>query len=135
MRPIPLTFALVLYVGVGRCVKTPEGLKFYQAETKCQMPENTLRALPKKRFVLLNDVILSSCQSVEDKIYYQTSIETIIPVSNVRKQVASKNCFLKTTDIVINPISEYLNNDISRCGKSLVKHVIRLSVTSHSKVI
>ena len=33
------------------------------------------------------------------------------------KPVASKNCFAKTSDIVINPLSEYLNNDISPCGK------------------
>ena len=43
--------------------------------------------------------------------------KAFIPVSNVRKPDASKNCFVKTSDIVINPLSEYLNNDISPCGK------------------
>ena len=50
------------------------------------MPENTLKAPPKKCFVSLNDVILSSCLSFEDKIYYQTSTKIFIPVSNVRKR-------------------------------------------------
>ena len=38
IRPILLTFALVLYVAVGRCVKTPEGLKFskLRRNAKCQ---------------------------------------------------------------------------------------------------
>ena len=117
-RPVLLTFALVLYVAVGKCVKTPEGLKFIiQAKTKCQMPENTLKAPPRKCFVSLRDVILSPCLSFEDKIYYQTSTKIFIPVSNVWKPVASKQCFVKTTDIIITPLSEYLNNDISPCGK------------------
>ena len=81
------------------------------------MPENTLKAPPTKCFVSLNDVILSACLSFEDKIYYQTSTKIFIPVSNVRKPVASKQCFVKTTDIIITPLSEYLNNGISLCGK------------------
>ena len=101
----------------GRTCKDSRGLKIHQAKTKCQMPENTLKAPLKKYFVSLNDAILSSCLSFEDKIYYQTSAKTFIPVSNVRKPVASKKCFVKTTNIVINPLSEYLNNDISPCGK------------------
>ena len=97
--------------------KYSRGLKIHQAKTKCQMPENTSKAPPKKCFVSLNDVILSSCLSFEDKFYYQTSTKIFIPVSNVRKTVASKQCFVKTTDIIITPLSEYLNNDISPCGK------------------
>ena len=97
--------------------KDSRGLKIHQAKTKCQMPENTLKAPPKKCYVSLNDVILSSCLSFEDKIYYQTSTKIFIPVSKVRKPVASKQCFVKTTDIIITPLIEYMNNDISRCGK------------------
>ena len=55
--------------------------------------------------------------SFEDKIYHETSTKTFIPASNVRKPVAGKECFVKTTDSVINPLSESLNNDISACGK------------------
>ena len=97
--------------------KNSRGLKIHQAKTKCQMAENTLKVPPKKCFVSLNDVILSSCLSFEDRIYYQTSTKTFIPVSNVRKPHASKKCFVKTTDVVINPLSEYLNSDIIPCGK------------------
>ena len=53
----------------GKMCKESRGLKIHQAKTKCQMPENTLKAPPKKCFVSLNDVILSSCLSFEDKIY------------------------------------------------------------------
>ena len=101
----------------GKMCKDSRGLKIHQAKTKCQMPENTLKAPPKKCFVSLNDVILSSFLLFEDKIYYQTSTKIFIPVSNVRKPVASKQCFVKTTDIIITPLSEYLNNYISPCGK------------------
>ena len=101
----------------GKMCKYSRVLKVHQAKTKCQMPENTVKAPPKKCFVSLNDVIYSSCVSFEDKIYYQTSTKIFIPVSNVRKSVASKKCFVKTTDIIITPLSEYLNNDVNPCGK------------------
>ena len=55
----------------GKMCKDSRGLKIYQGKTKCQVPENTLKAPPKKCFVSINDVILSSCLSFEDKIYYQ----------------------------------------------------------------
>ena len=45
------------------------------------------------------------------------SIVKHLQTLNVRKPVASKKCFVKTTDIVINPLSEYLNDDISPCCK------------------
>ena len=96
----------------GKMCEDSRGLKIHQAKMKCQMRENTLRAPPKKCFVSLNNVILSSCLSFEDKIYYQTATKIFIPVSNVRKPVASKQCFVKTTDIIITPLSECLNNDM-----------------------
>ena len=60
--------------------------------------------------------VINIYRSFEDKIYCQTT-KIFIPVSNVRKPVASKQCFVKTTDIIITPLSEYLNNDVSPCGK------------------
>ena len=113
----PLNICPGIICRCGKMCKGSRRLKIHQAKTKCQMPENTSKAPPKKCFVSLNDVILSSCLSFEDKIYYQTSTKIFIPVSNVRKPVASKQCFVKTTDIIITPLSEYLNNDISPCGK------------------
>ena len=112
----------------GKMCKDSRGLKIHQAKAKYQMPENTFKVPPRKCFVSLNDVIFSSCLSFEDKIYYQTSTKIFIPVSNVRKPVASKQCFVKTTDIIITPPSEYLNNGKKSCQTCL-------SVTSHSKVI
>ena len=75
----------------GKMCKDSRGLKIHQAKTKCQMPENTLKAPPKKCFVSLNDVILSSCLSFEDKIYYQTLTKIFIPVSNVRNQLLANS--------------------------------------------
>ena len=115
--------------------KDSRGLKIHQAKTKCQMLENTLKVPPKKCFVSPNNVILSSCLSFEDKICNQTSRKIFIPVSNVRKPITSKKCFVKTTDIIITPLSEYLNNDTAHAVKSLFKHVISLLLTSNSKVI
>ena len=97
--------------------KHPRRLKTHETKTKCQIPENKLRAPPKKCFVSPNDVILSFYLSFEDKIYYQTSTNIFIPVPNIRKPAASKKCFVETTHIAINPLSEYLNNDISPRGK------------------
>ena len=98
----------------GKMCNDSRGLKIHQAKTRCQMPENKLRAPPKKCFVSLNDIIVSSFLSFVDKFYYQTSTKTVIPISNVKKSVISKKCLARTTDIVI---SEYLNNGISLCGK------------------
>ena len=75
----------------GKMCKDSRGLKIHQAKTKFQMPENTLKAPPKKCFAPLNDIILSSCLSFVDKIYYQTSTKTCIPVSKVRKQLLAKS--------------------------------------------
>ena len=55
----------------GTTCKDSRGLKIPQAKIKCQIPENTLKAPPQKCFVSINDIILSSCLLLEDKI--QTS--------------------------------------------------------------
>ena len=96
--------------------KDSRGFKVHQVHTKCHMPVNKLPAPPKKCFVSLSDVTLSSCLMFEDKIYRQTCTKTFIPASNVKKLVARKNYFVKTIGIIINPLSEYLNND-SRIAK------------------
>ena len=97
--------------------KDSRGFKVHQAHTKCHMPENKMPAPPKKCFVSLNDAILSSCMTFENKIYRQTCTKNSISASNVKKPVARQKCFVKTIDILINPPSEYLNNDISQMAK------------------
>ena len=92
-------------------------------------------SLPSLCFVSLSDVIFSSCLSFEDKVYCQTCTKTFNPVPNIRKQAASKKCVVKTTDIVINPLSKYLNNDINPCGKRSCQTCSQFISASHSKVI
>ena len=99
----------------GKTCKSSRGLKVHQAKSKCQIPENKLKAPPKKCFVPLQDIVLSSCLTFEDQIYFKTSKETFIPISGNNKPVSGNKCFVQTNDIIVNPLTEYLNNDINKC--------------------
>ena len=72
----------------GKMCKNNRGLKIHQEKAKCQTPENKLVAPPQKCFVSLQNVILSSCLTFDDSIYYRTSDNTFIPASNSKKPVA-----------------------------------------------
>ena len=100
----------------GKMCKNNRGLKIHQDKTKCQTPENNLVAPPQKCFVSLQNVILSSCLTFDDSIYYRTSDNTFIPISNSEKPVAGNKCYVQTKDIIIHPLTEYLSNDINQCG-------------------
>ena len=69
-----------------------------------------------KCFVSLQNVILSSCLTFDDSVYYRTSDNTFIPISNSEKPVAGNKCYVQTKDIIIHPLTEYLSNDINQCG-------------------
>ena len=58
--------------------KNNRGLKIRQEKTKYQAPENKLVAQPPKSFVSLQNVILSSCLTLDGSIYYKTSENTFI---------------------------------------------------------
>ena len=100
----------------GKMCKNNRGLKIHQEKTKCQTPENKLVAPPQKCFVSLQNVILSSCLTFDDSVYYRTSDNTFIPISNSEKPVAGNKCYVQTKDIIIHPLTEYLSNDINQCG-------------------
>ena len=100
----------------GKMCKNNRGLKIHQEKTKCQTPENKLVAPPQKCFVSLQNVILSSCLTFDDSVYYRTSDNTFIPISNSEKLVAGNKCYVQTKDIIIHPLTEYLSNDINQCG-------------------
>ena len=93
--------------------KNNRGLKIHQENTKCQMPENKLVAAPQKHFVSLKNVILSSCLIFDNGIYYRTSDNTVIPISNSENPFAGNKCYVQTKDIIIHPLTEYLCNDIN----------------------
>ena len=95
-----------------------QGFNLHCLQSKCQIPENKLKAPPKKCFVSLQDTILSSCLTFEDQIYFKSSEETFIPISGKNKLVSGDKCFVQTSDIIVNPLTEYLNNDINPCGQT-----------------
>ena len=96
--------------------KNNRGLKIHQEKTRCQTPENKLVAPPQKCFVSLQNVILSSCLTFDDGVYYGTSDNTFIPISNSEKLVAGNKCYVQTEDIIIHPLTEYLSNNINQNG-------------------
>ena len=100
----------------GKMCKNNRDLKIHQEKTKCQTPENKFVAPPQKCFVSLQNVILSSCLTFDDGVYYRTSDNTFIPISNSEKPVAGNKCYVQTKDIVIHPLTECLSNDINQCG-------------------
>ena len=71
---------------------------------------------PQKCFVCLQNIILSSCLTFDDGVYYRTSDNTFIPISNSEKPVARNKCYVQTKDIIIHPLTECLSNDINQCG-------------------
>ena len=96
----------------GKMCKNNRGLKIHQEKTKCQTPENKLVAPPQTCFVSLENVILSSCLTFDDGVYYGTSDNTFIPISNSEKPVAGNKCYVQTKYIVIYSLTEYNN----QCG-------------------
>ena len=69
-----------------------------------------------KMFCISTNVILSSCLTFDDGVYYRTSDNTFIPISNSEKPVAGNKCYVQTKDIIIHLLTEYLTNDINQCG-------------------
>ena len=74
--------------------KKNRGLKIQQEKIKCQTPENKFVALLQKCFVSLQNVVLS-CLIFDDGVYYRTSDNTFIPISNSEKPVAGTNSMYK----------------------------------------
>ena len=98
----------------GKMCKNNRGLRIHQEKTKCQIPESKLVAPPQKCFVSLQNVILSSW--LNDGVYYRTSDNTFIPISNSEKPVTGNKCYVQMKDIITHPLTEYLSNNINQCG-------------------
>ena len=92
----------------GKMYKNNTGLKIHQEKKKLAAP-------PQKRFVSLQNVILSSCLIFDDSIYYRTSDNTFIHISNSEKPVAGNKYYVPTKGIIVHPLTEYLSNDINQC--------------------
>ena len=85
---------MVFHVAVERHVRVPGGSKY-------------IKLNPNAKY-----------QTFEDRIYFKTSEETFIPISGKNKPVYGSKCFVQTSDIIVNHLTEYLNNDINPCGQT-----------------
>ena len=115
--------------------KNNRGLRIHQEKAKCQTPENKLVAPPQKCFVSLQNIILSSCLTFDYVVYYRTSDNTFIPISNSEKPVAGNKCYVQTKDIIIHPLTEYLSNDTTNVAQHHVTHATYSLMINLSKVI
>ena len=96
----------------GQLCKNFRGLKLHQIKAKCQASEN------KRCFMSLTDILNTSFLKFGDTIYSKTPSNTFIPICNFDKPISANQCFVKTNDIVIDPIPEYFNDNISPCDSN-----------------
>ena len=101
----------------GQLCKNFRGLKLNQIKAKCQASEKKLTGPDKKCFVSLTDILNTLFLKVEDTIYCKTPSSTFVPICNFDKTIVllynNTQCFVETNGIVIDPIPEYFNDNIS----------------------
>ena len=102
----------------GQLCKNFRDLKLHQIKAKCQASENKLTGPDKRCFVSLTDILNTSFLKFGDTIYSKTLSNTFVPIFNFDKPISATQCFVKTNDIVIDPIPEYFNDNISLCGSN-----------------
>ena len=102
----------------GQLCKNFRGLKLHQIKAKCQASENKLTGPDKRCFMSLTDILNTSFLKFGDTIYCKTPSNTFVPISNFNKPISVTQCFVETNDIVIDPIPEYLNDNISPCDSN-----------------
>ena len=61
----------------------------------------------------LTDIFTSSFLKSGDAVYCKTPSNTFVPISDYTKPISANQCFVETNDIVIDPISEHFNDNIS----------------------
>ena len=61
----------------------------------------------------LTDILNTSFLKFGDTIYCKTRSNTFVPICDFDKPISSTQCFVETNDIVIDPIPEYFNDNIS----------------------
>ena len=102
----------------GQLCKSFRGLKLHQIKAKCQASENKLTGPNKRCFVSLTDILTTSFLQFGDTIYCKTPSNTFVPICNFDKPISATQCFDETNDIVIDPIPEYFNDNISPCDSN-----------------
>ena len=99
----------------GQLCKNFRGLKLHEIKARCQASENKLTGPDKKCFVSLTDILNTLFLKLGDTIYSKTPSNTFVPICNFDKPISATQCFVETIDIVIDPIPEYFNDNISHC--------------------
>ena len=102
----------------GQLCKNFRGLKLHQIKAKCQASENKLTGPDKRCFVSLTDILNTSFLKFRDTIYCKTPSNTFVPICNFDEPISATQCFVETNDIVIGPIPEYFNDNISPCDSN-----------------
>ena len=102
----------------GQLCKNFGGLKLHQIKAKCPASENKLTIHDKRCFVLLTDILNTSFLKFGDTIYCKTPSNSFAPICNLYKPISATQCFVETNDIVIGPIPEYFNDNISPCDSN-----------------
>ena len=70
-------------------------------------------------FVSLTDILTISFLKFGDTVCCKAPSNTFVPISNYTKPTSATQCFIETNDIVIDPISEHFNNNISPCNSKV----------------
>ena len=102
----------------GQLCKNLRGLKLHQIKAKCQASENKLTGPDKRCFVSLTDILNISFLKFGDTIYCKTPSITFVQICIFNKPISVTQCFVETNDIVIDPIPEYFNDNISPCDSN-----------------
>ena len=100
----------------GQLCKNFRGLKLHQIKAKCQASENKVTGPDKRCFVSLTDILNTSFLKFGDTIYCIRPSNAFVPICNF--DISATQCFVETNDIVIDPIPEYFNDNISPCDSS-----------------
>ena len=95
-----------------------QSLKLHQIKAKCQASENKLTGPDQRCFVSLTDILNTSFLKFGDTIYCKTPSNTFVPICNFDKPISVTQCFVETNDIMIDPVPEYFNDNISPCDSN-----------------
>ena len=90
----------------------------FQIKAKCQASENKLTGPDKRCFVSLTVILKTLFLKFGETIYRKTPSNTFVPICNFNKPISATQCFVETNDIVIDPVPEYFNDNISPCDSN-----------------
>ena len=66
----------------------------------------------------LTDILNTSFLKFGDTIYCKTPSNTFVPICNFDKPISATQCSVETNYIVIDPVPEYFNDNISPCDSN-----------------